>query len=142
MKCAAELMILKEAAKVDYVEKGKIEYQQMVKNAISFAENTINTDLEKSAHNREKTISARYKIYFSKDYFGNLYFQLIEIDNSERYADGTYSEIPKGKKYAWTELIKYLIDHCLTVDIERNYYFKTFGYGSQNGKYLEISVKE
>ena len=105
MKCAAELITIKNEAIEAYNAVINTKYEEMVANAINFCETTINDEFIKKAKNREKLEI--------KDWIGTYKDEL----NHEFFRFGTrrsHSDITKPA-YALKPFIDYLHKFCIEV---------------------------
>ena len=107
MKCAAELIMMKNEAIEAYNAVINAKYEEMVANAINFCETTINDEFINKAKNRE-LLKTQYWIGTYKDELGHEFFRF-----------GTRCSHSNATKpaYALQPFIDYLHKFCFEVVI-------------------------
>ena len=105
MKCASELIMMKNEAIEVYNAVINAKYEEMVANAINFCETTINDGFIKKAKNRER-LEIKDWIGIYKDELGHEFFRF-----------GTHNSHSNTSKpaYALKPFIDYLHKFCIEV---------------------------
>lgn len=148
MKCAAELIAIKQVAEAEYqAEEHKkdmealLAFQQMKENAVNFCETTINSTMIEKAQNREP-LSMTFKIEVNKDRLGNKYFYPI-VRDKYTYANGKPSYYPNSSiAYAFDTLVDYLKEHCFEIECNDYSSYERYCWGSQRCSKINVFVKK
>ena len=149
MKCAAELIAIKQIAEAEYqAEEHKkdmealLAFQQMKENAVRFCETTINSAMTEKAQNRDPLFMT-FKVDINKDRLGNRFFYCVVRDEKHTYANGDPAyRIDTSIKYSLDTLIDYLKDHCFEVDYNNYSFFTLYGCGNQRCSKINVYVKK
>jgi hypothetical protein len=139
MKCALELINMRNAA-VKAHEDGKENfYNIVVKNSIELCEE-IGVKLEDQAKKREY-ISYSISLAPHRDPYNNEMFCKLKKDGIT-YSDGTASLCPDTSKYySLDSIVDYLKSHCLDVVVFKNLY-KEYGFGYQSCMTVSVKLPE
>jgi hypothetical protein len=150
MKCALEMLKIQQETRQLWEleqqrqdEECRQEYLQTIQNTIDFCEIYLQEQLEKQARqlvHEPTTISVEFKIRLCSDRLKHNLFQELRCQG-QLYADGRYSYTHKEKLYDLDILIKYLSEHCFTVEQEDFSYFRYGCGGGWHGKTITVSVK-
>jgi hypothetical protein len=143
MKCAMEILMIKEEADVNYAieqakldEQCKIKHKLIIAETIKFCEEVISPAFEELAKNRKElcyTLSGG----ISSDRLNNqLFSPLIE---GERYGNRGLSYKPSTKVYDVKTMEEYLIQFCYSVKWSEMTYMR-YGWGYQKGKDLIVTI--
>ena len=145
MKCAIELITIKEVAeenhKIEEKRKDLMAFKEFVEIAektINLCENDINDALVYRAENRYANIRVEYLIDYDFDRLGNKLFRFVTED-TKKYKDGSSSFSPCWEVYSFDTLKNYIESHCLEVSTER-VVKRRYGYGERNYTRLIIKV--
>lgn len=150
MKCALEMLRIQQETRQLWEleqqrkdEECRQDHLQIIQDTIDFCETYLQEQLEEQARqltNEPTTISVSFKVCPCSDRLKhNLFYELR--CQGQLYADGRYSYARKDKLYDLDILIKYLSEHCFTVEQE-NFYYCRYGLGGGwEGKTITVSVK-
>ena len=144
MKCALELITIKEVAETKYLMEEELKdaearewYKTICNDTINLCDTTINDKLISLATNR-KQIKVSYKVVFSEDRLNNKLFRFVKATD-KRYADGRISCCPMGSYYSFDTLQTYLSEHCINLECLADEY-DWYGYGTYNCVLITISI--
>lgn len=144
MKCAMEILMIKEEADVIYAieqakldEQCRIKHQSIIAETIKFCEEVISPAFEELAKNR-KELCYILSGGISLDRLNNQLFRpLVE---GERYADGNPSYNLSTKiVYDVKTIEDYLVQFCYTVKWSKMDYM-CYGCGRRVGKNLVVTI--
>lgn len=146
MKCALELLTIREVAIENWKREEKIKdmeamakQEEIVSKTIEFCDTVINDKLVSLAEARRNYIGYTLgKIKIFEDRLGNTHFHFLE-KGFTRYADGRYSEIEGFETYDFYTLKDYLFNHCIEVKEEDSVYY-VYGSGGHACKRITIEV--
>lgn len=144
MKCAMEILMIKEEADLIYAieqakldEQCRIKHQSIIAETIKFCEEVISPAFEALAKDRKKlcyTLSGS----ISADRLNNQLFRpLVE---GKQYANGDQSYDPSTKiVYDVKTIEEYLVQFCYSVKWSEIGY-KSYGCGCRAGKNLVVTI--
>ena len=146
MKCAREILEIKERAKILYQQEQmrldeacRENHKKVIAQTLDFCE-TISEDFVRQAAKRYSRLE--YNIYFvvTEDRLGNQIIQPLKFEGF-RYANGDESRVPSSTMYDKKTLIDILSKYCYKVESQK-YYYKTYGCGEQVGSKIIITLDE
>ena len=137
MKCALELINMKNAAIKNHEDGKENFYNTVVKNSIELCEE-IGVKLEEQAKNREY-IYYHIRLAPCTDPYNNEMFCKLKKDGIT-YSDGTNSLcLDTSKYYSLDSIVNYLKSHCLDVIVSKDFY-KEYGCGHRPCKAITIRL--
>lgn len=141
MKCARELVEMRQKAKEEWERKRDKAFAVLLKSSIEFCETVISPALEKEALELKKDkIETSIKLATGIDSYDNEVLRPL-YQEEETYADGSLSYNYDNKiAYSKVFIEKYLEEHCLSVNWIKTSY-KCYGLGTRNAVYLTVEVK-
>lgn len=146
MKCAMEIMMMKENAEKIYAaeqarldEMCRINHVQIIAATITFCEEVIGAEFEKLANSRRDVYHCTRGV-IEQDRLGNEIFHPLCKEVGCRYANGEDSYSPNYNiAYDVATLNAYLSQYCYTVNWSTAIY-KKYGSGAHYGKKLEVKI--
>lgn len=146
MKCAKEILGIKEKAEIQYQQEQarldevcRINHEKIIAQTLDFCEK-ISEDFVRQATNRYSRLEYNIYCILTEDRIGNQIIQPLESD-SVLYANGDHSYVPSSTKYDKKTLIDTLSEHCYKVELQKHY-FKTYGWGEREGSRIIITLDE
>lgn len=146
MKCAKEILEIKERAKILYQQEQmrldeacRENHKKIVAQTLNFCE-TISEDFVRQAAKRYSRLEYNIYCVVTEDRLGNQIIQPLKFEGF-RYANGDESRVPSSTAYDKKTLIDTLSKHCYKVEFQKHYY-KTYGCGEQVGSKIIITLDE
>lgn len=146
MKCAREILEIKEKAEIQYQQEQtrldevcRENHKKIVTQTLDFCE-TISEDFVRQAAKRYSCLEYNIYCVVTEDRVGNQIIQPLEFEGF-RYANGDESRVPSSTMYDKKTLIDILSKYCYKVESQK-YYFKTYGLGEQEGSRIIITLDE
>lgn len=144
MKCALELITIKEIAKMEYEAEqreldriAKEKFENLSENTVRWCDTVLNDIFVKKAEAREP-LEAVFKMSLTKDRLGNYIFTVIEKDGLI-YANGKCSYSAIGQQISEKILKTYLENLCFKVEFKEDWY-KKYGWGDQKCVKVRVYV--
>lgn len=145
MKCALEIVAMKELAETNYRieqerldEECRIKHMSIIEDTFNYCEEVIGPKLEKCALNREVPKFILEGV-IEKDRVGNKIFYPL-VAERQKYANGDRSYCPcYSKSIDVVSLINYLKNYCFTVKFEESTY-KRYGWGECHSHLLTVTI--
>lgn len=147
MKCALEIMAIKEEAEKAYAleqarldEECKVKYAEIIAVSFAFCEEVVGAELEECAKNRNN-LCYRLKGVVEEDRLGNKLFCPL-YEDGRKYANGNKSYTYNSSKTAYSidALTNYLEQFCYTVKWNDSQYMR-YGCGCKGAVELEVTIK-
>lgn len=146
MKCAREILEIKEKAEIQYQQEQirldeacRENHKKIVAQTLDFCEE-ISEDFVRQAAKRFSRLKYNINCVLTKDRIGNQLIQPLRFQGF-LYADGEESFVPSSTTYDKKTLIDTLSKHCYKVEFQKHYY-KTYGCGEQVGSKIIITLDE
>ena len=146
MKCAREILEIKEKAKILYQQEQmrldeacRENHKKIIAQTLDFCE-TISEDFVRQAAKRYSRLEYNIYCVVTEDRLGNQIIQPLKFEGF-RYANGDESRVPSSTMYDKKTLIDILSKYCYKVEFQKHYY-KTYGCGEQVGSKIIITLDE
>lgn len=147
MKCAKEILEIKEKAEIQYKQEQarldeacRVNHEKIIAQTLDFCEK-ISEDFVRQATNRYSHLEYNVYCVLTEDRIGNQIIQPLR-SHGLRYANGEESHVPSSTiAYDKKTLMDTLSKHCYKVELQ-THYFKTYGWGERAGSRFIITLDE
>lgn len=137
MKCAMELINIRNAAIKAHEDGRENFYNTLAKNSIALCEE-IGAELEEQAKKREYVMYSVYLAPCTDPYNNEMFCKLKE--DGITYSNGKASLcLDTSKYYSLDSIVSYLKTHCLDVVVSKSFY-QRYGFGYKPCKVITVRL--